>query len=360
MQNKQELVNIVTSQLQRKDLSQQAVIVIQKSTERVLERIKQNFDAQLVEDSSPIIDKLISSAATNMLAMTQKWSDKIENDLTVFPEGTRYIYNDGYVTTIIIEQHPQSRHINIGKKVHLLSLPYVQFVMYFQNNCLFNMLKIACTKKPITDIDQVANFIPLPNVDSTHSVCMGNFRWPNNKNMTKDTNAVIGNFWQSEFTWDSSYAFQNFSINNKLSVREPISFDASLEVWQRKTLENNLYATESATKYKPGGPFRQFLWCEKNVGSHAVGQSIVNNLKQEITKAVSCIGVEVKSLLKSIDLSGENQEKSHVKTLEHVIKEIVVAAYSELWEYSDKQLKDEIDRLRKNNQDSLEQLKKLW
>jgi hypothetical protein len=185
---------------------------------------------------------------------------------------------------------------------------------------------------------------------------MGSFGWSNTKNMTEDVNAVITRFWQSEFTWESSYAFRKFCVDNLRDGQggERVDYLGSLEVWQKNTLENNLYATERTTKYKTGGPFRQFLLNDTKQGG---SQSIVNNLKQEITKTVSSIGTEVQSLLKSVDLSSENQEKSHVQTLQSVIKEIVVAAYSELWEYSDKQVQDEIARLRKENLATLNQLK---
>ena len=136
MPSQEEIVNAVARQLASKDLSQQAVMILQKSTARVLERIKQNVDAQVKEDSSPIVEDFVRNVAGKMSNMTQQWADGVKNDLVVFPEGTRYIFRDGSMTTIIIEQPPQVRHINVYGKMYLLSMPYVQFTLTLKNHKL--------------------------------------------------------------------------------------------------------------------------------------------------------------------------------------------------------------------------------
>lgn len=370
MPSQEEIVNAVARQLKGKDLSQQAVMVLQKATARVLERVKQNVDAQIQEDSSPIVEKFVKSAATKMSAMTQQWADGVKNDLVVFPEGTRYIWRDGQMTTIIVEQQPQVRHINMNGKIYLLSLPYVQFIMSFKNHQLHKQLHVTCTKKPITDLDQASNFLPLGNIDGGHNVCMGNFRWPTTGTMTDIVNAVIGEFWQSQFTYDSSGYMMEFFTDNfgtKPSSRD--EFTAGFTAWSKKSQENALFSTERTTKFKPGATFRRFLASDSSDRNGS--QSIVNNLKQEIITAVGAIGGDIQALLTTVDLATENRDKAHVDTLQGVLKEIIVQAYAELWEYLQKQLQDERAKLQREMQEAanklkndfvyyMEQKKKVW
>jgi len=356
MPSQQEIVDAVARQLKGKDLSQQAVMVLQKATARVLERIKQNVDAQIKEDSSPIVEKFVKNAATKMSAMTQQWADGVKNDLVVFPEGTRYIWRDGQMTTIIVEQQPQVRHINVYGKIYLLSLPYVQFIMTFKNHQLTQSLRVTCTKKPITDLDQAANFLPLGNIDASHQVCMGSFRWPTTGTMTDIVNAVIGEFWQGQFNYDNGGNMLEFFTENfgvKTHSREEVH--PGFVAWAKKTQENALYATERTTKLKPGATFRRFLATDS--GDKNGSQSIVNNLKQEIITAVGAIGGDIQSLLTAVDLATENREKAHVETLQGVLKEIIVQAYAELWEYLQKQLQDERAKLQKEMQEAANKLK---
>jgi len=364
MPTQEEIVNAVVRQLKGKDLSQQAVMVLQKATARVLERIKQNVDVQVKEDSSPIVEKFVKNAATKMSAMTQQWADGVKNDLVVFPEGTRYIWRDGQMTTIIVEQQPQVRHINVYGKIYLLSLPYVQFILHFKNHELQHSLRVTCTKKPITDLDQAANFIPLGNIDSNHNVCMGNFRWPTTGNMTDVVNAVIGEFWQGQFNYDGGGHMLEFFSDNTLAAktaRDSREDDRNgivqpgFTAWAKKTQENALYGTERTTKYRPGATFRRFLATDS--GDKNGSQSIVNNLKQEIITAVGAIGGDIQAILTATDLETENREKVHVETLQGILKEIIVQAYAELWEYLQKQLQDERAKLQKEMQEAANKLK---
>ena len=356
MPSQQEIVEAVAKQLQTKDLSQQAVMVLQKATARVLERIKQNVDAQIKEDSSPIVDKFVKGAAGKMSSMTQQWADGVKNDLVVFPEGTRYIWRDGQMTTIIVEQQPQVRHVNVYGQMYLLSMPYVQFIMSFQSHTMAAHLHVTCTKKPITDLDQAANYIPLGNISGDHLVCMGGFRFPTTGNMTEMVNTVIGEFWQSQFNYDNGGKMLEWFSDNGLdetTSREDVH--GGFKAWAKKTQENSLYATERTTKYRPGSTFRRFLATDTQ--SKNGSASIVNNLKQEILTAIGTIGGDIQALLTSVDLKTENREKAHVETLQNILKEIIVQAYAELWEYLQKQLQDERAKLQQEMQTAANKLK---
>ena len=55
-----DITSAVAKSLEKKDISKQAISVLQKSTEKVLKRIKQNVDAQIKEDSSPIVEEFVA------------------------------------------------------------------------------------------------------------------------------------------------------------------------------------------------------------------------------------------------------------------------------------------------------------
>jgi len=356
MPSQQEIVDAVARQLQSKDLSQQAVMVLQRATGRVLERIKQNVDAQVKEDSSPIVEEFVRNVATKLSAMTQQWADGVKNDLVVFPEGTRYIFRDGVMTTIVVEQQPQVRHIKIDGQIYLLAMPYVQFIIPFKNHKPLNQLHVGCTKKPINDLDVPICNLPLPNI-SSHLVCMGNTHWPQDTNMTNMVNTIIGNFWQSEFNQNHNADYLTFLKEmGWLSVRgNADNSHAALLQWQTETQRSPMFIIEKPAKLKPGGTVRRHLATDSGDKNGSV--SIVNKLKQEIITAVGAIGGDIQALLTGVDLKTENREKAHVETLQNILKEIIVQAYAELWEYLQKQLQDERAKLQQEMQAAANKLK---
>jgi hypothetical protein len=371
MPSQQEIVDAVARQLQSKDLSQQAVMVLQRATGRVLERIKQNVDAQVKEDSSPIVEEFVRNVATKLSAMTQQWADGVRNDLVVFPEGTRYIWRDGAMTTIVVEQQPQVRHVKVDGKVYLLAMPYVQFILPFKNHQALGNVFVGCTKKPISDLDVPICNLPLPNVQN-HTVCMGNCPLPKDKNMNDQVNTLIGNFWQSEFNQNHNadyFAFLTEMGWINPGVKEPNGSHRGLSAWEEETKRQPMFMIEKTTKLKPGGTIRRFL--ASDAGDKNGSQSIVNKLKAEIIAAVGAIGGDIQALLTGVDLKTENREKAHVETLQNILKEIIVQAYAELWEYLQKQLQDERAKLQQEMQLAasklkndfvyyMEQKKKVW
>lgn len=351
---KVEVIEIVTDQLRKKDLAPQAVLVMQKATAKILERIKQSVDAQIKEDSTPIIDEFMSSVTENMSSMTQQWTDGISNNLSVFPEGTRYIFRDGIATTIIVEQNPQVRHVNICGHTFLVALPYVQFVVNFKDNMPTGVLYVGCTKKAISDVDQPMYYLPLPNIDENHKVCLGDSGYKTRGSMTEIVNSIISGFWQSQFTTDGSNAYLNFLLDNKF-IADQLQHIKGVEAWAKASLKDVLLGISKNTKLKPGATFRRFLLLDDKKTNNT--QSIGNNLKKEIVRSVSAIGEDVKKLFTSVDFKTENREKVHVETLNSILKEIIVQAYTELWEYSEERFNIERQKIQKESADAIQALK---
>ncbi len=351
---KSEVIDIVTDQLRKKDLSSQAVLVMQKATAKILDRIKQSVDAQIKEDSTPIVDDFMSSVTENMSTMTQQWTDGMSNNLSVFPEGTRYIFRDGNATTIIVEQVPQVRHVNISGRTFLLAMPYVQFIVNFKDGAPTGVLHVGCTKKPISDVDQPMYYVPLPNIDENHKVCLGDSNYKRKGSMTEIVNSIIGGFWQSGFTTDGSAKYINFLIDNKYISDAQLHMKGT-ENWAKASLADVLLGVSKNIKLKPGATFRRFLLMDSNKTDNT--QTIGNNLKKEIVKSVSAIGEDIKKLFTSVDFKTENREKVHVETLNSILKEIIVQAYTELWEYSEERFNSERARLQKESADAIQKLK---
>jgi hypothetical protein len=309
-----EIVDAVASALQHKNLSQQAVAVIHRSTEKVLKRIQQDVGAQFKEDGDDVVEDFCKNLATKLGQMSQNWYDGIRNELIVYPEGTRFIYRDGTTVVIVVEQQPQVRTINVNGTMHHLAFPYVVFIMGFNNGAWNGALDVAIRTRPLTSLDDPLCSIGLPNI-SGYRVCMGDFRNNPKTNMTEQTQAVIGSFWQSQFGGD---------IRN-------------LPSWERQTKRDPLYVLHE--NYTQVGPLRQVVSAvSRNAGERP---DIVNTLKQEIITAVGTIGAEIQKTMLTLDMVKQNKEKVHIETLDEILKEIIVQAYAELWEYLQAQLQRE-------------------
>lgn len=352
--SQKDIVDAVTRQLQNKDLSQQAVMVLQRATAKVLERIKQGVSAQIKDDSTPIVETFGKNVSKKLSAMTQQWADGLTNDLLVYPEGTRNIFRDGKFTTVIVEQPPQVRHLNIDGRVYLLALPYVQFYIAFQEangvQTPVAQLNVTCTKKSIGSLDQAVYHTGLPNYNNGANVCMGSYRWPQGKNMTDAVNDIISGYWQSEFNGGHAATFLD---------------------WEAQSKKDALYGIDKKKQYSifTGQTVRSYL--VRDTQNKTGTTSIVQNLKQEIITAVGLIGGDLQKMLTEVDLQTENREKVHVEALQGILKEIIVQAYTELWEYLQQQLRDEraklqqemkaaADKLKNDFNHYMEQKKKVW
>jgi hypothetical protein len=352
MLTKKEVVTAVAQKMQGKDLSAQAVGVLRRSTEKVLERIKQNVDAQVKEDSYPVIEQFCQKVSNRLSAMTQQWVDGVSNDLVVFPEGTRYIFRDGELTTIVVEQQPQNRHIDFGAyggtpaNIKMLAMPYVQFIMSFRNHQPQGALHVGMTKKPLTDLDGMIFNPILPNI-THHQVCMGNTKWPDKGTMTDKVNGIISGFWQSQFNDAGNQDFVAFLAANNLTV----------ESWQEKSKADPTFILGKGIKFNHGLTVRRFLATDDKNGTKGK-ISLVQNIKTELIDAVGVIGGDLQKLLTTVDLKTENREKPHIDVLQDVLKEIITQAYEELWEFMLTQLQQERLKMQSEIEVAANKLKK--
>jgi hypothetical protein len=353
MLTKEQIVNQIAQQLQSKDLSRQIVDVLQRSTDRVLERVKQNVDAQIKEDSSPIVANFSQKVSDRLVAQSQSWADNQSDDLVLFPEGTRHIYRDADVTTIMVEQPPVVRSIAIKEIAYntnfFLSLPYVQFIIPFKNGQPLGIVLVGCSKKSVSNLDQPIYHLPLPNINSDHKVCMGgSFNFSNGETLTDKTNNIISSFWQSVFTQDYADFYYKFLDENFPSKM--------VQDWERESRVSPLFAVGKYVKYDRSSTYRKLV--VQQYDSNNSSNVFMNNMKQEIVNSLSSISVEIQNLLTTLDLKTENREKVHVENLQDVFKEIIVIAYSELWGYLQSQLEVEKEKINKQFQEAAKKLAK--
>lgn len=343
MPTQKEIVDTVSLALQKKDFTNQAVLVLKKATGHVLGRVQQNIDAQLKEDSNTVIEEFCRNLATKLSKMGQNWYDSVTNELVIYPSGTRLIWRDGPMTTIFVEQPPQVRTIYVNKRgedgvsadTYHLSFPYCVFVAGF-NNGEFAGFNIGVRKTPMTSLDDEIYNPPVANVNGHCTVCMGNqFKIPPNLNLTEKVNYVISSFWQSRFTHEGSDALNAFLKRNGLT----------LDTWESRTRENPLLAVEPKIEYQSPMKLRSLLKATANGTSVKESAALITQMKQEIITAVGTLGGDVKNLLQDLDLNVENRDKAHLETLQVILKEIIVQAYAELWEYLQRQLNDERNKL---------------
>lgn len=342
--SREEIVKKVQETIERKNWDNQAVKVMLRSSEAVLARVQQGISSQLQEDTSSIISDFTTNLSSNLLNATTAFLEKNQEnvDLPVFPIGTRYIKQDGSVLYVVIEQPPQTRTLfftniaanHFDKTVGLqkqgsyhLSVPYTIFVLKFINGSFSGHLNVFWRSKPLSKVGDSVFPMPLPNI-SDGQVCLGEFKpHTEGKKIDEQCNHIVSGFWQTVFSHDYIVNFTNFMGSQNITIHD----------WVNGTKTNPLYAAKKF-KLPEGLNLYEFLKSE----ALSNGQNnLIAVLKTHILEAVGEIGEEIKNLLVDLDVKGENREKVHVDTMSKVIREIVVQAYSELWEHLSVKLEKE-------------------
>ena len=345
--SKQDIVDQVAATLQRKDWNKQAVKILKKSSDAVLERVQQGVAAQLQEDTAPVVQQFVINLSKSLMDATVNFLEKSKDatvDLPVFPIGTRYIKQDGQVLNIVIEQQPQARtllftetavarladahsKVNSARMVsHHLSLPYTVFVFQFVNGQYQyspDGFSVYFRISPLGAITDELAKCPFPNISDPGRVCMGDFRVDTSKKIDDQCQQVIGAFWQSVFGHDHIERFAKWLTLNNMTI----------EQYQQKSKDNPFVAL----KFKMQPASVKLNQTFRTDGTN----NLVSLLKQHILTSVGTIGGEVQKLLVDLDISGENREKVHVDTMSEIIKETILQAYGELWGQLVKKLEQE-------------------
>lgn len=359
-----EIVSAVAEALKKKNISQQAVQVVGRATEKVLKRVHQDFSASVQESCDDAVGTFCKNLAVKLGNMAQNWYDHETTDLLVYPEGTRFIHREGQLTTVAIEQPPQIRTVNIEGRNYHLSFPFTVFILTFNKSQWTGQIHVTFRPKALGSMNDMLFEAGLPNMSGGY-VCMGDFNngHPSlkNQNLTIQVNNIIGAFWQSKFTFGGGNdQFSRWIGANDLSAKNGNnrSWSTSITEWEKKSKKEPLWAVNG--RMQSSGSLKDNIDGAVNAAGRASGSKtqndIVKDMKQEIVTAVGTIGAEYKKAIMKVDFLKQNKEKVQIENLEEILKEIIVQSYSELWEYLQGQLAKERQKHERELQEAIKKL----
>lgn len=139
-----------------------------------------------------------------------------DGDPIVYPDNTKFFVNRFGEIKIVIEDKPRLRTIKVDNfgyngregKVFHLAFPYFIYILSFRqdNTSLsFYNLEIAYRNSPLRSMNDTLYQANLPNLN-VMAVCLG-WRGGNAKNLAKQCERCITNFWNSTFNGDASGHF---------------------------------------------------------------------------------------------------------------------------------------------------------
>jgi hypothetical protein len=330
MLNQKEIVDAVAERIKDKDLSKQALGVVKRATALVLTRTQQDINGQIKDGSFPIVQRLTDRILEKFKKRTQVWEQQVnKSGPMIFPSGTRFIHQDGDVTHFIIEEQPKVRTVNIYNHKYSLAFPYVVFVFTFRNG-KFEILRVGMRTKELSSLDDVLFYPNLPNNTGSHGVCYGDMLGKINSNMSvnEQIRILIGSYWQTGFTGNGTREHADFLNRNNMSVLE----------WEEKSKRNPLFILKCL--YISGFPIKKLL-----DGVSSTNDTLIQGIKADFTEAIKEIGKDIEALFSNLDMKKENRDKTQLENLETILKEIIVQAYSELWEYAYRENLKERDRM---------------
>lgn len=335
MTNKDQIITAVIENLKSKDYTPQAIEILKKSTESVLERLKSTLEISIKDAASPIIADFSKKTTEKLNNLSQRWVNTETAELEVFPEGTKYIHKNGKITTIVVEQPPHSRNIRYLEETYFLSFPYTQFTINFFEEKI-ESIYMSMTKKPITGLDGLLYFPCLPNINVDHKVCMGSIKNSSHEgSMSEKVKSIISTIWQSTFTADYSENF-NFFLRSNFNGRP-------LTEWKEKTKENPLFIVGKDIKLKEGRTLKRFI---TNDSKNESAEVIATNMKNVILDSVTAIATDMKQSFSVVDIQEENIDKVHLETMQQILKEFAVLCYDVLWDYLQEDVKKEREKMK--------------
>ncbi|RTK97741.1 MAG: hypothetical protein EKK64_00570 [Neisseriaceae bacterium] len=351
MIDKNKLMESVIESLKAKDYTPQAVTIIKKSTDSILDRLKVTLENSLKDAANPSITEFSNKTIEKLNNLSQKWVNAETAELEVFPKGTKYIHKNGRITTIVIEQSPQTRNIKYLDEVYYLAFPYVQFTINFFDNSMEEVY-MSMTKSPIKNLDGLLYYPCLPNVNKDHKVCFGDTKNKAERfegSMSEKVKFIISTIWQSTFTADYSEEFSYF-LRTNFENQET----TKLNQWKEKSKENPLFVIEKTTKFKEGRTLKRFI---RNDAKNESPEVVAAKMKNIIMDSVTSISTSLKESFSLVDVKEENIEKVHVDTMQQILKEIITLCYEVLWDFMQEEIKTEREKMKEEMKTAISSLK---
>jgi hypothetical protein len=162
----------------------------------------------------------------------------------VFPEGTRYFWQESREAMIVFEEKPKLRTVRFetnGERKHdasraRLSFPYIIYLGSFDLqdhwwHC--RSLQIYYRSKPLENLDDHVYYSNLPNINQDAEACKTGFAHATDK-VGDWMLRWVRYFWESLFTraWDTNFNYYGQNIDKRL---------ASVSTWEKATNEDPMF-----------------------------------------------------------------------------------------------------------------------
>jgi hypothetical protein len=333
------IVDDFVNNINQDSIFNETVSLMRSSCETVLGRIKNNLDATVAEKSEGTTNQFVDNVTNQLSSQTNSWIVQNSNQLMVVPEGTRFVHRDSNNVTVLIEHKPSVRTIRFNAALrggslqsYQISLPYIQYFITFvheNGNDRFRAMSITCSKTSVQTLNDVVYQLPLPNVNSSGSVCIGNMGTgtTSGTNIVEKINTIISGFWNSNFNYDLSDSMIEF-WNSNFHVPENNSlYWHRMGEWAKKTAEDSLFSLKAT--YHECGQVSRFI--RSDIASATGRAALANNMRQSIQSNTRTYVRQLTTDLNTVNILEENRNQPHVATLKSKILDIARRSYYEMW-----------------------------
>jgi len=356
--------------IKRQDHSEKAVQAMKAGTGLVLNRLKKNFGATVNDACKTEVNHFKETVSTQIQSFCNAWIENQSNQLIVFPEGTRFVNREGNLLNVVIEQKPSVRVINYLDTTYSLSLPYVQFYITFavenRESLRISQIKISCSKKPISSLNDRVFRMPLPNIGNT--LCLGDMQnhgsssFRNTSNVTDKCNETINLFWQSQFNNDLSDFFKSWlhlnfknEFTNSGDIGSSRNVRLCLRSWQEKSKTNPLFVLDENCVFESFSSVSSFI--SSDFSSRNTKTALLNNIATVVNAETDRYIGKVLGSLNSVDIEEENRKTAHQTVLNEQITGMVNNTYVELWRVVHREHEEKVNedhRVIQNKQNELQ------
>lgn len=370
MTTTQEKLIAWVESVKNNDQSRRAVQAMKAGTGLVLNRLKQNFGTTVNDACNGEVNHFKETVSNQIQSFCNAWIENQSNQLVVFPEGTRFVNREGSLLNVVIEQKPSVRVINYLENSYSLSMPYVQFYITFavenRESLRISQIKISCSKKPITSLNDRVYRLPLPNLGNT--LCLGDIQshasasFRNTSNVTDKCNETINLFWQSQFNNDLNDFFKlwlqrnfndEFSRNGEIGSSNNIRL--CLRSWQEKSKTYPMFVLGAGCEFDIFSNVSSFI--SSDFSSRNTRTALLNNIAAVVNSETDRYIGKVLGSLNSVDLEEENRNSAHQSVLNEQITVMVNSTYAELWRLVHRDHEEKVNedhRILQNKQNELQ------
>lgn len=269
------------------------------------------LDQYLKNSANQFAYKLLDHITKAIKQVSNEFSETLykeamvnKSDDSIYPSGTRFVYENDSFVVYVIEQPPAIRTIefvNYERMYQLtskyqLAFPYVQFYVLFQKigkKFVYINTAITHTKTSISRLDDLVYVPSLPNIGSIEpppeklfvnrnniknwkqlTICMS---YSDCHDRVNQVNNIVNEFWFSTFSSDLDCFYRS------LKWRYPKYF-GSMQCWEKQSLKNPLFVME--INYPPALKLLDLLRSyEQEYGSSLaknISSRIYNNVVNEV------------------------------------------------------------------------------